>query len=329
VFSGKVGSNSQRPVKYDVGGPMSSIRFRVQASVSNIYQKTRLTVNPQYSITRLTIQKIRVLVIFIAQSLLEHRQIRLAHKHTRLHRGTYSDRDALVIANGPSVGRLNTAKVLSAQANEELDVFAMNWFPLSELAQTLAPNFFCLSDPITKPGSKRSYKGRGTEEIWNYLDSRLAIKLILPHNWIKHSQEINNEVEIWIDDRELVGWNRSNSVLRPRGYGSVTAHKTIATALYLGYRNIYLIGLDNSLFKNVEVDKENQIIEKPAHFYDNAESVDIRRQHLYPNGMQSLLYDYSLIFADLKRSFRVGNIFNIDASSVTDAFPKIDSEFID
>ena len=101
---------------------MSNFRIRVQAPASNIYLKTRLTVNPQYSITRLTIQKTRVLVIFIAQSLLEYRQIQLAHKHTRLHRGMYSDRDALVIANGPPVGRLNLAKVFSAQAKGDLDV---------------------------------------------------------------------------------------------------------------------------------------------------------------------------------------------------------------
>ena len=84
-----------------------------------------------------------------------------------------------------------------------------------------------------------------------------------------------------------------------------------------------MIGLDNSLFKNVEVDKENQIIEKPAHFYDDADTVDIRRQHLYPNGMQSLLYDYSLIYTDLKRSFRAGNVSNIDTPSFTDAFAKL------
>ena len=301
----------------------------IESALLRLEAHSRLTTNPQYSVTLLLLQKFRVLLIYIARSILEWNVLRQAHHLSRQARSACANKEALIIAGGPSVNRLNLTNVLAAQSSGKLDVFAMNWFPLSELAQTLAPNFFCLSDPITKPGSKRSYKGRGTEEIWNYLDSRLAIKLILPHNWIKHSQEINNEVEIWIDDRELVGWNRSNSVLRPRGYGSVTAHKTIATALYLGYRNIYLIGLDNSLFKNVEVDKENQIIEKPAHFYDDAESVDIRRQHLYPNGMQTLLYDYSLVFADLKRSFRVGNIFNIDASSVTDAFPKIDSEFID
>ena len=97
----------------------------------------------------------------------------------------------------------------------------------------------------------------------------------------------------------------------------------------MGYRNIYLIGLDNSLFKFVEVDEENQIIETPAHSYDDVNSVDIRRQQLYPKGMQSLLYNYSLVFVDLKRSFKVSNIFNIDKSSLTYAFPKIESEFID
>jgi hypothetical protein len=45
--------------------------------------------------------------------------------------------------------------------------------------------------------------------------------------------------------------------------------------------------------------------------------------------MQSLLYNYSIVFVDLKRSFNAANIFNIDKSSLTDAFPKIDSEFID
>ena len=179
------------------------------------------------------------------------------------------------------------------------------------------------------PGSTQFYKGRGTKEIWNYLDSRLAIKLLLPHNWIKHSQVINNEVKIWIDDRELVGWSRSSSVQKPRGYASVTAHKTIASAIFMGYRTIYLIGLDNSLFKFVEVDKDNQIIEMPAHVYDNVNSVEIRRQHMYPKGMQSLLYNYSIVFVDLKRCFQSTNIFNIDKSSMTDAFPKIDSEFVD
>ena len=303
--------------------------YSIKTAIKHLEMVSRLTTNPQYSVTLLSLQKARVLFVYVARSILEWRHLRKAHQHSKKTRGAYAHKDALIIANGPSVNNLNIAKVLEAQTSGEIDVFALNWFPLSDLAKTLVPNFFCLSDPITNPRSQSVFKEKYSNELWVYLESHPKIKLILPHNWLKYDQLVKNKVEIWIDDRELVGWSRSISVLKPRGYASVTAHKTIASAVFMGYRNIYLIGLDNSLFKFVEVDEENQIIETPAHSYDDANSVDIRRQHLYLKGMQSLLYNYSLVFVDLKRSFKAVNIFNIDKSSFTDAFPKIDSEFID
>ena len=300
-----------------------------ESALLRLEAHSQLTTNPQYSVTLLVLQKFRILLIYIARSILEWNALRQAHRCSRKAKGAYTNKDALIIAGGPSVNRLHVANVLAAQSSGKLDVFALNWFSLSDLAPTIVPDFFCLSDPITKPGSQSVFKSKRSEEIWHYLESQPKIKLILPHNWMKYTKLVKNKVEIWIDDRELVGWSRSNSVLKPRGYASVTAHKTIASAVFMGYRTIYLIGLDNSLFKFVEVDEENQIIETPAHSYDDVNSVDIRRQHLYPKGMQSLLYNYSLVFVDLKRSFKAANIFNIDKSSLTDAFPKIDSEFID
>jgi len=300
-----------------------------ESALLRLEAHSQLTTNPQYSVTLLVLQKFRILLIYIARSILEWNALRQAHRCSRKAKGAYTNKDALIIAGGPSVSRLHVANVLAAQSSGKLDVFALNWFSLSDLAPTIVPDFFCLSDPITKPGSQSVFKSKRSEEIWHYLESQPKIKLILPHNWMKYTKLVKNKVEIWIDDRELVGWSRSNSVIKPRGYASVTAHKTIASAVFMGYRTIYLIGLDNSLFKFVEVDEENQIIETPAHSYDDVNSVDIRRQHLYPKGMQSLLYNYSLVFVDLKRSFKAANIFNIDKSSLTDAFPKIDSEFID
>ena len=131
------------------------------------------------------------------------------------------------------------------------------------------------------------------------------------------------------DYRELPGWSHAATPVQPRGYVSITAHKVIACAVYMGYRNVFVIGLDNSIFKSIEVDSHNKLIEYPAHFYDSEESPVIHRPDLYPNGVEDFLYDYSLLFLDLRRSFKAVNIFNIDKSSMTDAFPKIDSEFID
>ena len=305
------------------------MKMKLSQLIKWIESKTRLTTNPQYSVTLLWLQKFRVLLIYVARSILEWNALRRAHRCSRKAKDRYANKDALIIASGPSVNRLHVANVLAAQSSGKLDVFALNWFSLSDLAQKIVPDFFCLSDPITKPGSQSVFKGKRSEEIWHYLESQPTIKLMLPHNWMKYTKSIKNKVEIWIDDRELVGWSRSSSVQKPRGYASVTAHKTIASAIFMGYRTIYLIGLDNSLFKFVEVDKDNQIIEMPAHVYDTVNTVEIRRQHLYPKGMQSLLYNYSIVFVDLKRCFQSTNIFNIDKSSMTDAFPKIDSEFVD
>ena len=302
--------------------------YPVKNALNRLEMISRLTTNPQYSVTLLTLQKVRVLLVYLARSILEWKQLRKAHQHSKKARGAYAHKDALIIAGGPSVNNLNVAKVLAAQTSGEIDVFALNWFPLSDLAKTLVPNFFCLSDPLNRPGSETVFKGHKSEKIWTYFNSHPQIKLILPHNWLKYDQLIKNKVEIWIDDRELVGWSHSNSVLRSRGYSSVTAHKTIAAAIHMGYRSVYITGLDNSLFKHVEVDEQNQIIETPAHFYDSEKSKHIRRQHLYPNGMQSLLYNYSTIFIDLKNSFQSENIYNIDTSSLTDAFPKLTPAFL-
>ena len=182
----------------------------VKSRIDRIEMSSRLTTNPRYSVTLLAIQKIRVLLIYFARSIIEWRFLRQAHRQSKRVNKANENKDALIIAGGPSVNRLNVGSVRTAQSNGELDVFALNWFPLSELAQTLVPNFFCLSDPLFKPGSKTLFKGQSVEKIWDYLRSQPTIRLILPHNWKKYNQSFNSKVEIWIDDRELVGWSRSN-----------------------------------------------------------------------------------------------------------------------
>ena len=295
---------------------------RINSLLRAVEANTRMTTNPRYSVTLLAAQKLRVLIIYAGRTLFEAKLLNSAHRHTKKVKGTCSNKDALIIAGGPSVNRLNVQNVVNAQARGELDVFALNWYPLGKIAEQLKPNFFCLSDPITKPGSKKAFKGNNSEIIWDYLDRSPKTKLLLPHNWMNVSQAIKNEVAIWLDDRELVGWSKSISPTKPRGYASLTAHKTIAAASYFGHKRIFLIGLDNSLFKNVEVDEENRIVETPSHFYDNEFSENIQTQHLYPNGMQSVLYNYSLLFVDLFACFRLENIFNLDERSLTDSMKK-------
>lgn len=302
--------------------------YSIKTALNRLEMISRLTTNPQYSVTLLSLQKARVLFVYLARSILEWKQLRKAHQHSKKARGAYAHKDALIIANGPSVNNLNIAKVLEAQTSGEIDVFALNWFPLSDLAKTLVPDFFCLSDPIIKPELQSVFKGRRSQEIWHYLESQPTIKLILPHNWMKYNKSIKNNIEIWIDDRELVGWSRSISVLHPRGYGSVTSHKTIAAAVHMGYRRVYLIGLDNSIFRNVVVNENNVLGDNPSHFYDSDTTPTLmHKKSVFPSGMQDYLYDQSTLFLDLRRSFTKKFIVNLDINSLTDSFRKSGNTF--
>jgi hypothetical protein len=297
----------------------------IKSSIERIEQSSRLTTNPRYSVTLLAIQKIRVLLVYVLRSIIECRLLRQAHRHSKRANRANRNKDALIIAGGPSVNRLDVSSIITAQSNGELDVFALNWFPLSNLSQTLVPNFFCLSDPLCKPSSKTLFKGQSVEKIWDYLRSQPTIKLILPHNWKKYNKSFNNKVEIWIDDRELVGWSRSNSVIKPRGYASVTAHKAIAAAVFMGYRAVFLIGLDNSVFKNVVVTEKNELGDNPSHFYDSDSTPTlIHKKSAFPFGMQDYLYNHSCLFLDLQRSFAKNPIVNLDVNSLTDSFSKVE-----
>ena len=82
---------------------------------SRLETYTRLTINPQYSVTLLAVQKLRVLLVFITRSIFEWRVLRKAHHQTKKIKGAYSDKDALVIAGGPSVNRLIVENVLQDQ----------------------------------------------------------------------------------------------------------------------------------------------------------------------------------------------------------------------
>ena len=210
----------------------------------------------------------------------------------------------------------------------ELNVFALNWYPLSELAKQLKPDYFCLSDPLNKPGSQKEFKGNKTQIIWEYLKHSPKTKLILPHNWLHFLQVIPNDVSVWFDDRELVGWSHSISPIKPRGYSSLTAHKTISAALYLGHKKVFLVGLDNSVFKNVVVTENNELIDKPSHFYDSPSTLDLKHGKAFNYGMQDYLYNHSLVFLDLNKCFHGNAIINLDCDSYTDAFVKLENEFI-
>ena len=109
----------------------------------------------------------------------------------------------------------------------------------------------------------------------------------------------------------------------------MTLYKSLANALWYGYKSIYILGMDNTYPRNIYSDKDNNILNLEIHSGTPDYVADISQ---YYGCMGDLLVDLSNIFYDAKK-FANKSIINLDPYSLTDAFKKIPtrdiSKFID
>ena len=268
-----------------------------------------------------------MIALFVLQSVIYAKSIRKSRKVNRKICYSKQGKTALIIAGGPSSGFLDIDQVISEQSNGDLDVFAMNWYTNTKLANLVVPNFYVLSDPLNMPGSKALYRGRKCQEIWDQIDEWAGIYLIVPNFWYDRMQNSNYKVSCYIDERELVGFSKSTSICKPRGYCSMTAYKAIAAAEYLGYEKIYLIGFDSSTFKSTLIDSENRTFESSNNLADDSKTPNVNLNAQFPAGMSDLLHAYAQVFLDAKRCFKNQRILNIQSDSYLDAFPKVETKY--
>lgn len=237
-------------------------------------------------------------------------------------RNTKGNVAALVLANGPSLNKLNIKTLASLQQAGQLEVFGVNFFPLGEVGLRVKLNFLTLSDPETKP----SHQSLANKRLWNHVRSEPKLKLICPTSWSKElsGASLPNKI-FYFDDRSLEGWSRNISPLRPRGYITMTAFKALAFAVHLGYDSVFLLGFDNDMFRGVEVDGKNRIIENPWHSIGTDGGREAKELKL-EGGLSDYFYVVSKSFQDLRLFSRIKTVTNLDPSSLVDCFEKISDE---
>jgi hypothetical protein len=282
-------------------------------------RKISITADPGLSVSYLLAIKIRI----IAEWLFKRSQTRFyrrkALRGTRQVKQSHVGCEALVIGNGPSATKVDWEIVVSEQKNG-LQVFAINYFPLSEASGVCTPNYLVLSDPITKPNVVSNLR---TQELWEKVRQIPNSTLIVPISWFPLIQADSELIHrtLYFDDSGLEGWTKNTSPIRARGYLPLTAYKALAFANYLGFQRINMIGIDNSMFRTVAVDIENHLIQYPNHFFEKgAVTTDI--SGAYPTGINDYFRDMSLCFGSLASYFVDLPIVNLDSESLVDCFPK-------
>lgn len=286
-------------------------------SLARLERTYAVTSNPNFSLTKSLLVKIRVLVEFMVRSILETSPLASWKSEIKNLRKDHFPPVCLVLANGPSVSKLDTTEIVKLQQSEKLHVIAVNNYLQSDLFQSLTPNFLCLSDPAHLP--------RPTENssFWKQIIDHPEINLILPKHWYQLiiEQKVPNNC-YYFDDRSLELFSKNTKPTRPRGYMSLTALKALAFADWLPYAKVVILGFDNSMFQTLKVDENNNLLQGSNHAKGAANVNVSYMTSFYPNGVSDYFFDLSQIFQSFKLFSKSFKITNIDKNSITDAFPK-------
>jgi hypothetical protein len=283
----------------------------------------RANMSPNFAVHRLIIIKFSILVWFFLTSIRLYMRTRTAYVGTIAAKELQGFGMCLVMGNGPSLNKLNFNSIALLQNSRKLEVFAVNFYPLMAQFDELVPNYLVLSDPETSPWSI----SERNQALWRQIACHPQMKIITPSSWHFKEKMSNCEAKscLHFNDTSLEGFSKNIDPLRPRGYPSLTAYKAIAFANYLQFSEIFYIGIDNTMFKDVSVNSDNQIA-FPSNHAQSGYAPTYFNDNYYELGIGDVYYDLSEVFLGFRRSFKNLQLRNLDLDSLIDCSVK--TEFI-
>ena len=237
-------------------------------------------------------------------------------KRTKELKNTKKGKKCFVFANGPSMNLLDIKKIEKYQKTG-FDVICVNSYIISDMAKTIVPNCYVLSDPASF-GIQTNYStSEGIiihKKIVKCLN-KLNIPVFIPVQYSNLSIINHHYIFNDFENRFL----RNIDPTKPRGYRTMTAYKALAIACYLGYDNIYICGFDNDYFKAISVDENNDVYIINKHHYD--EGVKVRTTPGVGEGIGDILWEHYRLFKNLDL-FKQFNIINLNKNGLIDVFSK-------
>jgi hypothetical protein len=255
-------------------------------------------------------------------------QIFLAHKNKKKTYKlstlvpVYRGQIALLVANGPSVKKLNITMLRDLQLNDRIIVFGVNYSPLlfeNKLREQVGLDFLVLSDHYINPRNKSEVN----QKFWKIVFED-EIKIITPSDWCDPETFplCMTGSCFHFNDFGTEGIFKHIDPTKTRNYISLTSFKALAICKYLEFKRIYLVGLDNNFFNGMSVDHRLNLIEN-AHHATSMQHFESNVSKYWPMGLGDYFYFVSKMFVDLRTYFSYENIINLDSNSLNDVHKKI------
>jgi hypothetical protein len=261
--------------------------------------------------------KLIKLFLYFKYNVLEKQII---NKTKKLH-NSKKGKKVFVFANGPSLQKISPHKIQKYKKNG-YDLIAINSYISSIFSQYINPDYYVLADPGYFSDYNSNPKHFTSERIMGIQNDIQKIKninsvLFIP---IQYYENIQHDKKLaFINFRDPFSSNVS-LITKPPGYTTMTAYIALSIACYLGYSEIYIAGFDNSWFKSIEIDVNNEMYLSNNHFYDNKSNIEkVSRED--GENLGHFLFINHFLFKDLHK-FNNFPIINLDPQSLTDAFSK-------
>ncbi|HQP03042.1 MAG: hypothetical protein KBB11_06175 [Bacteroidales bacterium] len=247
--------------------------------------------------------------------------------------------EAVILGNGPSLSGMISE---NAEFLKGKELFAVNYFALSDDYHTLRPRNYVMIDftfYYNTIGDEESILKR--DKLWQRIASFTTweMNLYLPFNAKKHSYwkkfvcENKNIRVKYINVTAVEGLRGLRNYFFSKMLGMPRPHNVIIPSLMIavkmGFKTIYLWGVDHSWLANVSVDENNVVFVNNKHFYDfNTSKPGLYILKNTPAArMHEMLYSWMCTFEsyfiinDYASKYNV-SIINQTPNSLIDAFVK-------
>ena len=242
-------------------------------------------------------------------------------------RGCGRGREALVVAGGPSASLLDPEKV-AARQREGMQVFVVNMYCTSPMAEVVVPDYYVLADP--------EFFAMGSEMIdpqftspWRYIARHGVIPVIPAGSEVP----IRTRRPVHFDNIGLQGWSGNILPTKARGYSSMVAYNALAVALFLDYSKVYVAGIDNDMFKRLYRDEDRLLRYSSGTHHHPADWTDhvvgqTAEGNMFRGGVAAYFENVGRVFGELAL-FRDDRVVHVDHNTLVDDFRVINSSDAD
>lgn len=253
----------------------------------------------------------------------------VVEKSAKINPANSATNQLIILGNGPSLRtNLNNDLDLLRSADTLAVNFAANTPEFSEIQ----PTYYLLADPhfFDKAGDDPNV-GRLIENLNSITfpmtlfvpaGARKADSYFHNHNLtVKHFSFTAVEGYTWFENAMM---NSHRGMPRPRN----VLIPSIMVGIWLGYKEIYLLGADHSWLKTLSVNDRNEVVSIQPHFYKEDSREQQRVNEVYVNRqLHEVLESMMIAFKSYHRireyADRCGTqIFNSTPGSMIDAFER-------